>query len=175
MSKYLSNEIEFLFNRKTNINLLVSNKTCTAPQCAGSDFQARHHKHRPIMTMTVHSSFYFSSFLFAFVRVRMDKIKSHLFIWGSADCNRNLIPAPKVQECNIRVRQRKFLFYILITGTRKSHTIGRGLISLTTTISSWTMYPIEQLQGFRCHHVNFCILLVHQISELLRLLRLLDL
>jgi hypothetical protein len=96
MSKYLSNEIEFLFNRKTNINLLVSNKTCTAPQCAGSDFQARHHKHRPIMTMTVHSSFYFSSFLFAFVRVRMDKIKSHLFIWGSADCNRNLIPAPKV-------------------------------------------------------------------------------
>jgi len=58
MSKYLSNENEFLFSRKTTINHLVPNKTCAEQQCAGSDFQARQRMLRAIMSITLHSYFH---------------------------------------------------------------------------------------------------------------------
>jgi len=95
-SKYLSNENEFLFNRKRAIRHLVPNKTWAEPQCAGSDFQASQHMRRPVMSITVHAFFYFSSFRTPLLRVRLDKLSPVLFIWISADCTRNLIPAPKV-------------------------------------------------------------------------------
>ena len=75
---------------------MVPNKTCAEQQCAGSDLQARQRMHRPVMSINLRSSFYFSSFRAALVRVRVDKLSPVLVIWSFADCSSNLIPAPKV-------------------------------------------------------------------------------
>jgi len=120
------------------------------------------------MAIIVHSSFYFSSFC----ESARGQIESCTFYLELCRLHQEFNSGTKSLGMQYygQVEQISILFFF-ITVTRKGHMLGRVLISLTRNISSWTKYPIE---GFRWHHVKFCILLAHQLSELGRLLSLPD-